>query len=71
TNVGQRLLFLIITLAVWIGHRRVLRAGGYSFAHFWRTSWARMGRAWRFTSPRAYQWPQDRLLGPEGRRAID
>lgn len=43
----HRLLFYGITTAVWIGHRRALRAGGYTFLGFWRAAWNRMNFAWR------------------------
>jgi len=56
TRVGQRLLFTLITLAVWVGHRRALRAGGYEFSHFWRVAWGRMQRAWGMMLPAAYRW---------------
>ena len=57
THVLQLTLFAAITLAVWIGHRRVLTAVGYSFGHFWRTAWARMRRGWRMVAPHHYAWP--------------
>ncbi|MBY0458375.1 MAG: ferritin-like domain-containing protein, partial [Gemmataceae bacterium] len=53
----QRMLFAGVTLAVWVGHRRALRAGGHTFGTFWRSAWARMGRAWRRMDPRGYRWP--------------
>ncbi len=56
TVAGQRVLFAGITLAVWAGHRRALRAGWHSFRSFWRGAWARMARAWRTTDPRGYAW---------------
>jgi hypothetical protein len=61
TKAAQVLFFAVVTLAVWIGHHRVLRAGGYPFHHFWKTSWRRMQRAWKLTSPSAYRWPSAEL----------
>ncbi len=55
----HRVLFVGITLAVWVGHRRALRAGGYSFSRFWRAAWSKMRFAWRIMSPVAYRWPSD------------
>ncbi|QJW95028.1 hypothetical protein FTUN_2554 [Frigoriglobus tundricola] len=57
TAASQRVLFVGITMAVWVGHRRALRAGGFTFRRFWRNSWAQMGRAWRAMRPGAYRWP--------------
>lgn len=56
TMAGHRLFFTGITLAVWVGHRRALRAGGFTFGRFWRAAWARAGSAWRKMDPRAYRW---------------
>jgi hypothetical protein len=47
TMAAQRVLFTGITIAVWLGHRRALRAGGYSFGRFWSSAWAKMGNAFR------------------------
>jgi len=52
----HRLLFAAITVAVWVGHRRALRAGGYNFSRFWRAAWGKMRFAWRVMSPDAYRW---------------
>lgn len=57
TAAAHRCLFTGITLAVWAGHRRALRAGGFTFRRFWRTAWAHMGKAWRAMDPSAYRWP--------------
>lgn len=54
TQLGHTLLFTTITLAVWLGHCRALRAGGYDFRRFWRTAWGRMRHAWRLMAPAAY-----------------
>jgi hypothetical protein len=56
TMCVHRVLFAGITCAVWVGHRRALRAGGFTFRRFWRTSWAKMGAAWRTMDPRSYRW---------------
>ncbi|MBN9118402.1 MAG: ferritin-like domain-containing protein [Planctomycetes bacterium] len=55
TAAAQRVLFVGITAAVWIGHRRALRAGGFTFRRFWRNAWAQMGRAWQVMNPKAYR----------------
>jgi hypothetical protein len=59
TRFGHVVLFTVITLAVWAGHRRALRAGGYHFSRFWRTAWGRMRHAWRMMAPLQY-----RAIGP-------
>ena len=48
TAALQRVLFAAITLAIWLGHRRALRAGGYRFPLFWRSVWRACGEppAW-------------------------
>ena len=56
TMLAQRIGFLGITLAVWMGHRRALRAGGFSFGRFWNSAWGKMGSAWEAMNPRGYQW---------------
>lgn len=42
----QRILFTATAIAVWIGHHRALRAGGYLFRSYWRTAWNRMEYHW-------------------------
>jgi hypothetical protein len=54
TRLGHRVFFTLITLAVWVGHRRALRAGGYDFYDFWRSVWRRMRHNWKMMSPKAY-----------------
>jgi hypothetical protein len=49
-------LFLAGTLAVWAGHRRALRAGGYGWRRYWRSAWGHAGRAWARMNPDRYQW---------------
>lgn len=56
TAGAQRVLFVGITLAVWLGHRRALQAGGFTFGRFWRKAWAQMNRAWRLMKPERYRW---------------
>jgi hypothetical protein len=56
TMAAHRLMFTAITIAIWLGHRRALRAGGYSFARFWRSAWSKMKHAWRQMAPEAYAW---------------
>jgi hypothetical protein len=57
TMAVHRVLFAGVTLAIWAGHRRALRAGGYSFRQFWRAAWGKMRHAWRMMDPRSYRWP--------------
>lgn len=52
----QRVFFTGVTLAIWAGHRRALRAGGYGFGRFWKSAWSKMGHAWKMMDPRGYQW---------------
>lgn len=56
TLAAHRVLFGGVTLAIWFGHRRALRAGGFTFGRYWRTSWAKMGHAWGMMDPRVFQW---------------
>jgi (E)-4-hydroxy-3-methyl-but-2-enyl pyrophosphate reductase len=57
TKLAHRVLFAGITIAVWTGHRRAYRAGGYGFSRFWQAAWTRMRFAWRIMAPESYQWP--------------
>lgn len=52
----QKVMFAGVTLAIWAGHRKALRAGGYDLALFWRAAWRKMHRAWRAMSPDHYQF---------------
>ncbi|WP_197740797.1 ferritin-like domain-containing protein [Tuwongella immobilis] len=63
----HRLLFAGITVAVWGGHQRALRAGGYDFGRFWRAAWRKMRFAWRAMSPNTYCWqpPQQPPQAPQ------
>ena len=56
TMLGHRVFFTGITLAIWIGHRRALRAGGYGFGRFWESVWTKMNNAWRLMDPAEYRW---------------
>jgi len=56
TLLAQRLGFLAVMVLVWVGHRRALRAGGYSWRRYWRAAWDRMGAAWQRMDPRRYAW---------------
>ena len=60
TMATHRIMFAAITMAIWCGHRRALRAGGYNFARFWRCAWAKMRFAWRIMAPKAYCWTTNR-----------
>jgi hypothetical protein len=53
---GQRALFLAGVLTVWVGHRHVLRAGGYDWRHYWRSAWVHAQRAWARMDPDGYDW---------------
>ena len=53
----HRISFVGITLAIWVAHRRALRAGGFTFRRFWRKAWRQMAAAWRMMDPKAYCWP--------------
>jgi hypothetical protein len=56
TTCVHRVMFTLITLAVWVGHRRAYRAGGYPFGRFWRAAWGKMESAWRAMSPERYRF---------------
>jgi hypothetical protein len=56
TMAIHRLFFTATTIAIWVGHREALRAGGYSFGRFWKAAWGKMNRAWRMMDPKAYRW---------------
>jgi hypothetical protein len=66
TGILQHLLFLVVVLLVWFGHHKALRAGGYSWRHYWRASWDRMRSAWQRMEPERYDWtPPPPRPGPE------
>jgi hypothetical protein len=56
TMLGHRLFFTGITLAIWCGHCKALRAGGFNFRRFWNAAWGKMNRAWRMMNPNGYRW---------------
>ena len=56
TMLLHRVMFTGITLVIWFGHRRALRAGGYRFGRFWKGAWTKMNHAWRMMDPRGYRW---------------
>lgn len=58
TRQVHRFLFAGITLAVWVGHRRALRAGGLTFRRFWRNAWYRFNWVQKRSTPSAYHWPK-------------
>lgn len=55
TMIVHRIMFAGITLAVWIGHRKALKAGGYDLRNFWQSAWKKMQHAWRMMTPERYQ----------------
>jgi hypothetical protein len=65
TIFAQRVFFTGVTLAIWVGHRRALRAGGYGFGRFWKSAWARMNHAWRLMDPAGYCWSAETATKPE------
>jgi hypothetical protein len=60
--VVHTILFTGITLAVWWGHRRALRAGGWSVRRYWRAAWGKMRTAWNLMRPETYRWPTERAV---------
>jgi hypothetical protein len=56
TMLLHRVFFTGTTLAIWLGHRRALKAGGFHFGRFWRTASAKMNWAWRLMDPAGYEW---------------
>lgn len=56
TYLLQQVLYCIPVILVWIGHHRVLKAGGYSFRNYWRDAWVKMSFAWERMKPEKYQW---------------
>lgn len=62
TGFVHRLFFAGVTLAVWVGHRRAYRAGGYTFGRFWAAAWRNMRYAWRWMRPDAYDWTASEVV---------
>lgn len=56
TMAGHRAFFTGVTLAIWLGHRKALKAGGFNFRRFWNAAWAKMNRAWKLMDPARYRW---------------
>ncbi len=56
TYLLQRILYCVPVILVWIGHYRVLRAGGHNFRSYWRSAWVKMNFAWERMKPQRYQW---------------
>jgi len=56
TQMFHFFFFAGVTIAVWIGHRKVYRAGGMGFTQYWRMVWSRMKQAWRMMKPGRYEW---------------
>jgi hypothetical protein len=56
TLAFQRLFFTLVVILVWAGHRRALRAGGYSWRRYWRAAWRHMNACWRWMDPSLYSW---------------
>lgn len=56
TMLFHRGFFALITLAVWVGHRHALTAGGCRFNRFWALAWSKMHHAWALMNPKAYCW---------------
>ncbi|MFO0843589.1 MAG: ferritin-like domain-containing protein [Gemmataceae bacterium] len=57
TMLAHRVGFLVVMVLVWVGHRDALRAGGYGWRRYWRTSWDRMAASWRQMAPARYRRP--------------
>jgi len=62
TYMLHYVLFLGIVIAVWIGHHKTLKAGGYDFGRYWRTAWTKMRFSWRQMDPRQYEWEEKAAL---------
>jgi hypothetical protein len=56
THVFDFLLFVGAGLSCWLGHRRVLRAGGHRFRGYWTLAGKKLRRAWTIKNPRNYRW---------------
>ena len=61
TMAVHRFLFTTITLAVWFGHGRAFRAGGYSFRRFWNSVWRKMDHTWQMMDARRFDWEMAEL----------
>jgi len=56
TRVSHRIFFAGITLAIWAGHHRALKAGGHNLISFWKSSWAKMNLTFKKIEPGTYRW---------------
>ena len=56
THGLHRVLFFSVVLAVWCGHHKALRAGGYIFKKYWQAAWKKMEFAWERMNPQLYEW---------------
>lgn len=54
TYLAQRILFFAVCTAVWLGHHRAFRAGGYGFMRYWKSAWKKMNYAWLHMNPQRY-----------------
>jgi hypothetical protein len=61
THGLEVLLYVGAAFACWLGHRRVIRAGGLGFFAFWRTAFARLWAVWEQKDPRRYRRPSPSL----------
>jgi hypothetical protein len=50
----MQVCFAIVATLVWMGHRKVFRAGGHTFRTYWREAWARMNYGWERVRPERY-----------------
>ena len=65
TMLLHRLFFTGVTLTIWIGHRRALRAGGYGFSRFWKSAWGKMNQAWAMMDSHGYRWGEERSVSAQ------
>jgi hypothetical protein len=57
SRLWHRVLFGGSCVAVWIKHRRALRAGGLGLFSFWKRCWREMRKMRRLMDPRSYRFP--------------
>jgi hypothetical protein len=68
TMLLHRVFFTGVTLMIWLGHRRALKAGGYGFARFWTSAWTKMNWAWNLMDPRVYCWESNSMAEAQAMR---
>jgi hypothetical protein len=56
TYLLQRVFYCVPVILVWVGHHRVLKAGGHNFKSYWRDAWVKMNFAWKRMKLERYQW---------------